>query len=89
MEHELVAAVLILALPAQCSWNQQYGNGYSSNYVDVSDGIPFNNGASQTFQNFYSLDYRSYNPAVSEDGTLFLPLTQTGLGVSVAATDTW
>ena len=86
---ELVAAVLILALPAaQCSWSQQYGSGYSSSFVAVSDGTPFKNGASQTFQNFYNLDDGSYNPAVSEFGTLFLPLTQIGLGVSVAAIDT-
>lgn len=80
--------VCILADPAKCSWNQQFGNNYSSSYIDVPSTIPFAAGASQTFKNYYSLDYNSYDPAVSEHGVLFLPLTQTGVGVSVVAIDT-
>jgi len=84
----ILVYVYILADPVKCSWNQQFGNNYSSSYVDVPSNLPFDSGASQTFKNYYNLDYPSYDPAVSENGVLFLPLTETGVGVYVVAMNT-
>jgi len=39
-------------------------------------------------KNYYNPDYPSYDPAVSENGVLFLPLTETGVGVYVVAMNT-
>ena len=67
------------------AWSQQFGGPQSTSYV--ASTAPYTSSWSLSFETFINSEQflQTYNPAVSEEGVVFLPLEPTGLGVSVVA----
>jgi len=81
----LVLSVLSLLSREVGAWNQQFGDPHSTSYVasNVTYTADWNRSFGTSFNNEQYLQV--YNPAVSEQGAIFLPLQPHGMGVSVVA----
>ena len=81
----LLALLFLSTREVAGAWSQQFGGPQSTSYVASS--APYTSSWSLSFDNFFTVVQflQTYNPAVSEDGVIFLPLQPTGLGVSVVA----
>ena len=87
MSSLLLLALAVLSLPPWevGGWNQQFGDPQSASHV--ASNVTHTANWNMSFGTFvgYEQFLRVYNPAVSEQGVIFLPLQATGLGVSVVA----
>ena len=83
----LLLVLSVLSLPSRevGAWNQQFGDPHSTSYVasNVTYTADWNMNFGTSFNNEQYLQV--YNPAVSEQGAIFLPLQPHGMGVSVVA----
>ena len=83
----LVLGLLFLSTrEAASAWNQQFGGPQSTSHV-VSTA-PYTSSWSMSFETFINSEQflQTYNPAVSEDGVIFLPLQPTVSVVAVSPT---
>ena len=83
----LLLVLSALSLPSRevGAWNQQFGDPHSTSYV--ASNVTYTADWNRSFETFfgYKQFLQVYNPAVSEQGVIFLPLQTTGIDVSVVA----
>jgi len=77
----LLLVLSALSLPSRevGAWNQQFGDPHSTSYV--ASNVTYTADWNRSFETFfgYKQFLEVYNPAVSEQGVIFLPLQTTGI----------
>lgn len=81
----LLALLFLSTREVAGAWSQQFGGPQSTSHV--ASTAPYTSSWNLSFETFINSEQflQTYNPAVSEDGVIFLPLQPAGLGVSVVA----